>query len=256
MKRARMRASALATALVVAVAGSFAAAADEPATAPPGEAAPIPSGPPGRNRVMGTGESLAPAPFTLEQRFLQAVRDADRKAIERCLELGVSANASDDLGRSALALAARDAGSLELVRLLRERGAEPDPADVAGRTPLSFAAGRGRAEIVRYLAGQGAAVDVADHQGRTPLFYAALGDHTEALAFLLEQGARVDVHDRFGDTPLIAACAKGNAATASHLIARGADSSARDQEGRTARQRAAPGTTPCLAPPAAAPGAQ
>lgn len=250
-----MRAAALATAVLAAAWGHGPdAAAGEPDGRAAERAAPSAEGFDG-NRAMGTGEPRIPEPFTLELRFLQAARDGDRAAIERCLELGVDVGSRDDLGRSALLLAARDAGSLELVQLLRERGADPDAADVAGRTPLSFAAERGRLDIVRALAEQGAAVDRPDRQGRTPLFYAVLGDQPDVAVFLLDAGSDVDARDRFGDTPLMAACAKGHAAMAERLLARGADPSLRDQEGRTARDRAAPGAGPCRAPPGATPGA-
>jgi ankyrin repeat protein len=94
-------------------------------------------------------------------------------------------------------------------------------------------------------------VDRADVQRRTPLFHAALGDHPDVVAFLLDRGADANARDQFGDTPLIVACAKGHAATAALLLKRGADASLEDQEGRTARDRAAPGTEPCVKAPAA-----
>jgi ankyrin repeat protein len=218
---------------------------------PPPETAPAPDPSPvgaatGRNRAMGTGEPLDPQPFTREQRLLQAVREGDRATVERALALGVSVHARDDLGRSALLLAVRDAGSLELVRFLHERGARVDEPDAAGRTPLSFAAGKGRLEIARYLVEQGAEPDRADEQGRTPLFHAVFGGHGDLVGFLLAQGVRVDVRDRFRDTPLMAACAKGYGGIAERLLASGADPTLRDQEGRTARERAAPGTEACL----------
>ena len=47
-------------------------------------------------------------------------------------------DAKDDLGRSALLLAARDAGSLELVRLLHAKGAAVDEPDLGGRAAISL----------------------------------------------------------------------------------------------------------------------
>jgi ankyrin repeat protein len=69
------------------------------------------------------------------------------------------------------------------------------------------------------------------------------------VAYLLDRGASIDARDQWGDTPLIVACAKGNTATAKLLIERGADATLKDQEGRTARERSAPGVEPCLALP-------
>jgi ankyrin repeat protein len=202
--------------------------------------------PPGPERGPLGGEPLAPAPFTREQRFLEAARQGDRATLARALELGVPVTAKDDLGRGALLLAARDAGSLEAVRFLRERGAPLDEPDLGGRTALSFAAGAGRLDLVQELAAHGARIDLPDEEGRTPLFHAVTGDHRDTVAWLLERGAAVDPVGQFGDTPLMLACAKGYGALAAFLVERGADPARRDQEGRTARDRAAPGVEACL----------
>lgn len=204
-----------------------------------------------KNLIMGTGEPREPQPYTREQRLLEAARRGDRETVERALDLGVPVESADDLSRSTLLLAARDAGDLDLVRFLHERGGAIDRADAGGRTPLSFAAMSGRMELVRYFVDQGAIVDSPDRRGRTPLFHAVLGDQLEAARYLLDQGADVNVRDRFRDTPLMMACSKGYADMARLLLARGADASARDQEGRSAADRAAPDLGVCLVDPSA-----
>jgi ankyrin repeat protein len=214
-----------------------------------GRSAPDPAAGGKMGHVLGIGEPRAPQPYTLEDRFLEAARQGDRATLELALEKGVDVDAKDDLGRSALLLAARDAGSLDLVRYLHQQGAPIDEADLGGRTPLSWAAGAGRLDLVRWLVEQGAAVDRLDTQRRTPLFHAVLGHNPEVVIFLLDHGAAVDSPDRFGDTPLIMACAKGYGDLARLLLAHGADPEFRDQEGRTAGDRAAPGTDACLPPP-------
>jgi uncharacterized protein len=222
--------------------------------APPPRAAPMqqtaPSGGSLQNRAMGTGEARDPQPFTLEQRLLDAVRRGDRPTIERALELGATVQAKDDLARSTVLLATKDAGDLELVRWLRAKGAPVDEPDVGGRTALSFAAEAGRLDIVRELVDDGAADDRRDGQQRAPLFHAVLGAHDGVVAFLLDRGADVNARDQFGDTPLMMACAKGFASTAALLLQHGADPSIKDQEGRTAKERSAAGVEPCLGSPA------
>jgi hypothetical protein len=197
---------------------------------------------------LGIGEPRKPQPFTIEQRLLYAVSHDDRVMAERALEHGAKVTAKDDIGRTTVLLAVLDAGDLDLVRWLHAKGAALDEPDLGGRTALSFAAAAGRLDIVRYLIENGAAVDRADVQRRTPLFHAALDDHRDVVAFLLDRGANMNVHDQFGDTPLIVACAKGYGDMAALLLQRGADPALKDQEGRTARERAAAGTAPCLTP--------
>jgi uncharacterized protein len=194
---------------------------------------------------MGTGQARAPEPFTREQRLLDAARRGDRKTVERALELGVSVHSKDELGRSALLLASYDANDLDLVELLRSRGAELDEPDVQGRAAVSFAAAEGRIEMVRYLLEHGVQADRPDGLHRTPLFHASLGGHADVIALLIDRGADVNAADQFGDTPLMVACAKGHADAAALLLARGADPARKDQEGRTARSRSAPGVAPC-----------
>jgi hypothetical protein len=213
-----------------------------PAATPRAEQAASQGGP------LRIGEPLEPSPFTLEQRFLEAARQGDRATLERALERGVALESKDDLGRSALLLSVRDAGSLEALRFLESRGARVDEPDTGGRTPLSYAAGAGRLDLVAHLAGKGALVDQPDLDQRTPLYHAAAGRHPEVAAWLLDHGARVDAADVFGDTPLMLACAKGHGDVAALLLARGADPSLRNQEGRTARDRAASGADVCLTP--------
>jgi ankyrin repeat protein len=210
----------------------------------------VPEGPRPGKHPLGIGEPRAPEPFTLEQRYLDAARRGDRATLERALELGVAVDAKDDLQRSALLLVAKEPGSLELVKLLHARGAALDEADLGGRTPFSWAAAEGHLEVARWLADQGAQVDRPDGEGRTPLFHTVGGGHAEIVSFLLDRGADPNRADRFRDTPLMLACVQGRSEIASLLLRRGADPSLRNQEGRTAADRAQPGTEVCRTPQA------
>ena len=150
---------------------------------------------------------------------------------------------------AALFRAVMDAGDLELVRWLHEKGVPVDDGDVSQRTPLSFAADYGKLPIVQYLLQNGADIDARDVQQRTPLAHAAGSGHPNVIAFLADHGADVNVRDQFGDTPLIVACAKGNAQAATILLRRGADEMLKDQAGRTAKERSAPDVAPCRSLP-------
>jgi len=217
-------------------------------TPPPAAPTPVPTAAPaaaGRNLAMGTGEARVPEDFTIDQRLLDAVRRADRPTAERALQRGASIGARDEIGRGVVALAVLDAGDLDLARWLRSRGATVDDPDGGGRAPLSYAAEAGRVDTVTWLLEEDAVVDRRDVQQRTALFHAALANHPAVIALLVSRGAAVDVRDQWQDTPLIVACAKGNADAVATLRQHGADPALRDQEGRTAAERAAPGTAQC-----------
>lgn len=199
----------------------------------------------GRNLAMGTGEPRQPEDFTIDQRLLDAVRRADRPIAERALQRGAAIGARDEIGRGVVALAVLDAGDLDLARWLRARGATVDDPDGGGRAPLSYAAEAGRVDTVTWLLEEGAVVDRRDVQQRTALFHAALANQPAVIALLVARGADLNVRDQWQDTPLIVACAKGNAEAVAMLRQHGADPALRDQEGRSAAERAAPGTAQC-----------
>ena len=90
-------------------------------------------------------------------------------------------------------------GRQEAVRLLLERGANPDLVDDRVQSPLAGAAFKGDAAMVDLLVAGGAAVDAAGADGRTALMYAAMFDRVEVIDVLLRHGARADRVD--GDRP-------------------------------------------------------
>ena len=214
--------------------GSRVAVAEEPAPLRPHAGSMVPK-----------TEPLAPSPFTLAERYLDAARRGDMPTLKLCIEKGVDVRAKDGFARSALLLAVLNARNLEMVKLLQTHGLPIDEPDVRGRTPLGYAAGNGQLEMVSYLLEQGAAADRKDGQGQTPLYHAVLIGSKETVSRLLTAGADIDSRDQFGDTPLMGACNKGLDDIARLLVEKGADPSLKDQEGRTARERAPAGSTYC-----------
>jgi outer membrane protein assembly factor BamB len=81
-------------------------------------------------------------------------------------------------------------GELGRVKALVAAGAEVDPANRYGSTPLALAAANGRLEVVRYLLSAGADPDTIDHfYGVRPLEWALQGGHREVVHLLLTNGA-------------------------------------------------------------------
>ena len=80
------------------------------------------------------------------------------------------------------------------------------------RFVLHDAAGNGRLEVVsRLLLEKGADVNKADLLRHTPLYAACKEDHQGVARLLLEHGADTDIPDRLGRTPLDIAREKGHA---------------------------------------------
>ncbi|MFE0425471.1 ankyrin repeat domain-containing protein, partial [Streptomyces sp. NPDC058953] len=80
-----------------------------------------------------------------DRELITAVYGGDREAVARLLAAGVSPEAGDDDGQTALYLAAVLGGDAETVRLLLAAGADPGRPTADGDSPLCGAAVAGLA---------------------------------------------------------------------------------------------------------------
>jgi ankyrin repeat protein len=115
--------------------------------------------------------------------------------------------------------------NVDLVRLLLERGAEINQADVLGDTALDVAAAGGHEEIVSALLTSGADVSRKGYQGQTALMCATMGGHVAVVRLVLQSmgGGGLDERDRDGCTALWYACLYGHADVLRNLLLAGAD---------------------------------
>jgi ankyrin repeat protein/beta-lactamase regulating signal transducer with metallopeptidase domain len=79
---------------------------------------------------------------------------------------------------------------INLVRMLLDRGANPNVIDAGGKSPLHWAAREGRLPQVELLIAQGADPHVKDYEGRTPLSLAKEKGHNEIVELLREHGVK------------------------------------------------------------------
>jgi ankyrin repeat protein len=163
----------------------------------------------------------SPVRTPTRQDLLRAVFRNDAAAIKSLAARGVDVNAPDQVGRTALHLAA-DRGHLKAAQALLAAGAKSSVTDRSGLTPLHLAALRGRAKVVSLLLAQRAGVNGRTRLGLTPLHLAARGGFTPIVQALLAKGAQVNAQDRSGRTPLHMAAERGRLETARALLAKGA----------------------------------
>ena len=74
---------------------------------------------------------------------------------------------------------------------LLEIGADINPPDIDGWTPLIWAAKTGSVDFIRVLLEKHADLDHADVEGNTVLHVTARYSHGEVMQLLLDQGAKV-----------------------------------------------------------------
>jgi ankyrin repeat protein len=106
-------------------------------------------------------------------------------------------------------------GDIAAMRLLLEKGADPNIPTFSGTTALMAAAGvnwvtgqtfteskESQMEAVKLCIEKGADVNAANSMGLTAVFGAANRGADDILAFLVGNGARLDVKDKEGRTPM------------------------------------------------------
>ena len=142
----------------------------------------------------------------------------------RPLHLAAAGGWTDVIERLLDAGAALDAPTAPTPAALWRLAAPPDAAPVFGQTPLAVAAREGKVAAVRLLLARGANPNAADSALRTPLHAAARPWWREcraSVALLLDAGARVAARDRRGTTPRDLARAAGYRDSAALLARRG-----------------------------------
>lgn len=117
--------------------------------------------------------------------------------------------ARDGYGNTPLLLAA-EAGYEAIVKMLLEKGAQPDTQDRYGNTALTTATSRGHEAVVRRLLRKAADPDIVNDKGGTALIYAAQYGYVGIARRLLLHGARTDIRNNAGKNALMQAALHGH----------------------------------------------
>ncbi len=159
--------------------------------------------------------------------LMRGAENGEVQTVRTLLKQGASMEAKHPSGQTALILAAKE-GQLEIVTLLLGYGANAN-ARVYGphtgeATALMFAIGSGQKAVVETMIDAGAEVNPTDIVGATPLEFAIGYTHdSKIVKTLLERGADVNLGNYFGFTPLMEASADESVEFIKILLAAGAD---------------------------------
>lgn len=158
---------------------------------------------------------------TLPSEVIQAIRNNDCRSLETRLQSKPALlEARDEFGSTPLILAAMYSGE-ECVRMLLDRGADPNAKNNSDVTPLMNAVWN--ETNVRLVLERGADVNAESVIGNTPLMLAAVYPYsTPIVRRLLDHGADVNHLNRYGIGALIAASISGNPETMRLLLDKGA----------------------------------
>ena len=175
--------------------------------------------------------------------LMLACQQADERAVRNLLSQGARIDL-EDYGRESTALAyAVRAGSPTIVRLLLDRGADPNERATAnlqnryGDPVLVSGARVGHDDVCQVLLESGANVDERSSAGCTAIYAAAQHGHARLVRLLLGWKASPHDPDRQGVTPLMAAArhtSTGHVAAIHALLEADVALDARDQFGNTA----------------------
>ena len=154
-------------------------------------------------RALETAPSAAETPASVK-RLIDAIVADDVAAVGRHLAEDPSlARSADGFGSTVLMHAAAG-GSIAVMRMLIDAGAEVGASNSRRATALHWA--QPDAAKVALLLSKGAAVDPKTVEGRTPLYVAAtLAAGTPSMRLLLEAGANPNADTLVGATPLFPA---------------------------------------------------
>jgi ankyrin repeat protein len=172
-----------------------------------------------------SGEAPATHPDPKAALLMTALRNGDGQALRKTLAKNPEAAKLKGPGGSTPLMYAVLYGDAASVRLLLEKGADPNARNDAGATALMWAVDD--LEKTRLLVERGADVNAKSEDGRTPLMIACgLFGNSELVKLLLDHGANVAVKvgALFGDvTPLSEAAYAGDETTMRLLIEHGFD---------------------------------
>lgn len=170
-----------------------------------------------------SGEAEPPAPDPHAMQIMESLRKGDRQAGLKILrEHPESVNRFGARGHTPLMYAVLY-GDTGLVRLLLDRGADPNLVNASKASALMYAVDD--PEKTRLLLERGADPNARSEDGQTPLLIAVTGLETPSVVakLLLDHGANIKTTSLTGGTVLSAAAASGDPRLLELLLERGAE---------------------------------
>ncbi len=130
-----------------------------------------------------------------------ASRYGTLEVVKLIVDMGADVNVLDGENSSALNGAAQE-NHVNIVKYLLSKGADPNAHGEGGYVPTILAADDGNIEMLRILVQAGADINIPSPEGGSPLYFAVYKNHPECVKFLLESGADPNIVTNIGSTAL------------------------------------------------------
>jgi uncharacterized protein len=173
-----------------------------------------------------------------ESGLIKAVRANDTAIIKAFYDAGVTPNAKDEKGETALNVAIQNS-ELKTIKALAEK-ADINLKDGSGNSPLYLAFQKKNEDAFNYLLEKGADVNASGTSGKITnqslLYLAVTRGRDDLTAKLLEKGANPNIADSANSTPLQEICVRNDAKIESvkQLLEKGANPNTQDVSGNSA----------------------
>lgn len=166
-----------------------------------------------------------------KQQIISAIDENNSVLLQELLSNEKKANIFLEGGITAIYYAAYK-GQSDCVRVLIQKGADPDFCDVDGWSAFFWAAWNGLHDCLPAILSRVANINCIDNQKRTPLYLAAWRGHAQCVKILTEYHANVDSGDYLGKTPLTMAIRENYTQCVKLLLKAGANPNKQDTKGR------------------------
>lgn len=165
---------------------------------------------------------------------LELLEDGAQLSAVSVSDLAVAAYQDESFIVSALFCAAEEGNIAGIKRLFSMAKIDPNVANRQGEASVHVAAGVGQLEVVQVLRSKGANLDAVDERGDSAATWAARHGHPAVLGYLISEGADVDCRNKCGETPLLVACKYGHGPVVRRLCEADVTLDSQDDHGETA----------------------